>query len=264
MNTKNPKYKEYLRLRKEIDDLNKRYSDIIEAKLGPKTTGWRKPYLYNIGRNAIDYTEVKSEIRVDRKFYYKPIPLYLCPQDKDIIALDLLNNYAVNQSYRNREYFGDSNLFNFEITEQYYKTLAPHLQDYFRRYRDLKYVQIGVRPRIVHDSVHMWPIWETIVTNKYFFKYDYPLQKKSDKVIIERYDIFSDIQKAHDFLEYKEHELARDCGFYRYGSSWKKAAKAKRSRAILKQQLREIKDYNEDYDLAHKYHYPHNDKWFYD
>jgi len=43
-----------------------------------------------------------------------------------------------------------------------------------------------------------------------------------------------------------------------------KDAKAKRSRAILKQQLREIKDYNEDYDLAHKYHYPHNDKWFYD
>lgn len=262
MNTKHKKYKEYLSLNREIDDLSQRYYKIAEKE----PSRYRNNHYYIGRQGAIDYTEVKETIKVKEtifKYGYYANNKYLYPQDKDIIELDLLNNYAINQPYRNTEYFGDSNLFNFEITEQHYKTLAPHLQDYFRLYRDLRYVQIGVRPRIVHDSVHMWPIWETVVTKKYFFKYDYPLEKKSDKVIIERYHILSDIQKAHDFLQDKERKLGNYCGFWGR-ASWKKAAKAKRSRAILKQQLREIKDYNEDYDLAHKYHYPHNDKWFYD
>lgn len=251
MNTKNPKYKEYLRLNREINDLCKRYYEIAEKK----PNKYRNNHYYIGKQGAIDYTEVKEKFHYKAHITYWGSKRYRGKSPKteivtrriypfyheDLIELDLFNPLIGTFANRN-------NLFNCKISANYYYSLPQNLKDYFYKRKDI------------------WASWNNnnIVVFDYYFKYDIPIKEVEYNIEVERYHILSDIQKAHDFLEYKQDKLGRDCGFYRYRRSWKKAAKAKRSRAILKQQLREIKDFNEDYDLAHKYHYPHNDKWFYD
>jgi len=67
MNTKHKKYKEYLSLNREIDDLSQRYYEIAEKE----PSRYRNNHYYIGKQGAIDYTEVKETI-----IYGKPN----CPQ----------------------------------------------------------------------------------------------------------------------------------------------------------------------------------------
>lgn len=285
MNTKNPKYKEYKKLEREKEALELRYSKIIEEVLGPNTNYKGKPRNYSFRWScAVDYTEVKSEIRVPRQFYYKPISLYLCPQDKDIIALDLLNHSTEYNYYFNKEYFVKDNLFNFEIPYDYYLSLPEHLKIYFRvdksRVRNrldsfklvnrsrAKYVlnDLGEQELVYYEVIEKEFDYETVVVKRCFFNRKIQLKKASDKVVIQRYDVFSDITRAYNELEDKQEQVVNNCYgivYNRSRRSWRKRHR-KKAKHILKQNLNNCIKLDNFDKLMMKYYGPECDKWEFD
>lgn len=297
MNSKHKKYKEFLRLQREIQQLENYYDSIIVNEIGPNIGYRGKIRKYNVS-NPLDYTEVKSEYKKktnDVRRWRSPDINFKWVYDKptqDLINIDVINKlhgFWEDDRYKHTSLIENNNiitqsLYGAMIEESYYKKLPKHLRNYFNVFEVKTSEKDGTYSLIWKEAWHWkvnkdnvservfdftWvkePNYRIVYNKVYYFNRDIRIHKEFfNNVVYQRFDIFSDIKKQYDYLDYKCSQLGQYCGFYGriFPKGWKKWSH-KKSRSILKQNLREAvrDDYYDNVDLD--YHNPHCDRWIWD